>query len=70
MRIEELMRDLANEVTIIHNLQQVVRISDISAFMTMGDGRPGRLVGVGPTHDLFATLTGPRTADYVSGRFS
>jgi phosphate transport system ATP-binding protein len=71
LRIEDLMRELSENYTIIivtHNMQQAARVSDLTAFMTMGEGRAGELVEVGPTRELFTSPTDPRTEDYITGR--
>ena len=42
LAIEDLMRELSREYTIIvvtHNMQQAARVSDGTAFMTMGEDR-------------------------------
>jgi phosphate transport system ATP-binding protein len=68
MRIEDVLRELKSEVTIIlvtNLVQQARRLADRTAFF-LG----GRVVEVGVTEDFF---TGPvkdqRTRDYVEGRF-
>lgn len=68
MRIEDVLRELKREVTIIlvtNLVQQARRLADRTAFLLNGE-----LVEVGPTEALF---TGPvvdqRTRDYVEGRF-
>jgi len=68
MRIEEVLRELKAEVTIImvtNLVQQARRLADRTAFFLNGE-----LVEVGVTEDLF---TGPvkdqRTRDYLEGRF-
>jgi phosphate transport system ATP-binding protein len=66
-RIEELLIELKSRYTIVivtHNMQQAARISDITAFMLLGD-----LVEVGNTQTLFALQSDPRTEQYISGRF-
>ena len=75
-KIEELMRQLALEYTIIivtHNMQQAARVSDRTAFFTAEldeDGiRHGRLVEYGPTRQIFSAPQDKRTEDYISGRF-
>jgi phosphate transport system ATP-binding protein len=71
LRIEELMRELVKRYTIVvvtHNMQQAARVSDITAFMTMGADRAGELVEVGPTSRIFTNPTDPRTEDYITGR--
>ncbi len=73
LRIEELIRELKDRVTIIivtHNMQQAARVSDRTAFFTIeNEGEPGRLVETGPTDEIFTKPSNPRTEAYVSGRF-
>jgi len=72
LRIEELMRELAGEYTIIivtHNMQQAARVSDYTAFMLADERRIGELVEFGPTELLFTSPTDKRTEDYITGRF-
>ncbi len=72
LRVEELMRDFRDEVTIIivtHNMQQAARVSDVTAFMMMGAGRAGELVESNTTVDLFNRPKDRRTEDYITGRF-
>jgi phosphate transport system ATP-binding protein len=72
LRIEELLRDLREHLTIIivtHNLQQAARVSDTTAFMLAGHDRVGELVEVGPTRQLFTNPRDPRTEAYITGRF-
>ena len=72
LRIEELLRQLRGEVTIIivtHNLQQAARVSDYTAFMLMGEGRAGELIEMGKTDELFKDPVDKRTEDYITGRF-
>jgi phosphate transport system ATP-binding protein len=72
LRIEELMRELRGQVTIVivtHNLQQAARVSDYTAFMLMGEGRAGELIEMGATDDLFKNPVDKRTEDYITGRF-
>ncbi|MFJ3927369.1 phosphate ABC transporter ATP-binding protein [Streptomyces sp. NPDC090022] len=71
-RIEETIRELADEVTIVivtHNMQQAARVSDQCAFFLAEQGTPGRIVEHGPTPAMFSSPTDQRTADYVEGRF-
>jgi phosphate transport system ATP-binding protein len=66
-RVEELVYELRDEVTIIivtHNMQQAGRISDRTAFMLSGE-----LIEVGATSAMFTTPRDPRTEAYVTGRF-
>jgi phosphate transport system ATP-binding protein len=72
LRVEELMREFRDEVTIIivtHNMQQAARVSDVTAFMMMGAGRAGELVELNTTFDLFNKPRDRRTEDYITGRF-
>lgn len=71
LRIEDLMRELVADYTIVivtHNMQQAARVSDMTAFMTMGEGRAGELVEYGPTRQLFTGPHDRRTEDYITGR--
>jgi len=66
-RIEELIRELRGEYTIIivtHNMQQAARISDYTAFMYVG-----KLIEFGHTQDLFTVPVKKQTEDYITGRF-
>ena len=72
LRIEELMRRLAENYTIIivtHNMQQAARVSDMAAFLMMEEDRAGVLVEYGPTSQLFTNPKDKRTEDYITGRF-
>ena len=71
-RIEELMAELKNRVTIVivtHNMQQAARVSDLCAFLLMGEDGAGEQIEVEPTHKLFTNPNDPRTLDYIHGRF-
>jgi phosphate transport system ATP-binding protein len=72
LRIEELMRELKENYTIVivtHNMQQAARASDVTAFLTMGDDRAGYLVEMAPTQDIFTRPAHRLTEDYITGRF-
>ncbi len=72
LAIEDLMRELSRDYTIIvvtHNMQQAARVSDWTAFMTMGEDRAGYLVEVGGTHQIFTNPRDERTEGYITGRF-
>ncbi|HEY7926470.1 MAG: phosphate ABC transporter ATP-binding protein PstB [Candidatus Dormibacteria bacterium] len=72
LKVEELMREFRDEVTIIivtHNMQQAARVSDVTAFMMMGAGRAGELVEINSTIDFFNRPKDRRTEDYITGRF-
>ena len=71
-RIEELISELKDRVTIVivtHNMQQAMRLSDMCAFLLMGEDRAGELIEVAPTTKLFSAPSDSRTDDYVNGRF-
>jgi phosphate transport system ATP-binding protein len=71
-RIEETIRELGTEVTIVivtHNMHQAARVSDVTAFFLGDQDRPGTIVECGPTTELFSTPNDPRTEDYIQGRF-
>jgi phosphate transport system ATP-binding protein len=72
LKIEDLMRNLAKEYTIIivtHNMQQAARVSDMAAFMMIEEDKVGVLVEYGPTSQLFTNPKDKRTEDYITGRF-
>ncbi len=72
LKIEDLMRSLAKEYTIVivtHNMQQAGRVSDMTAFMMMGGDRAGALIEYGQTHQIFTNPRDKRTEDYITGRF-
>lgn len=76
LRIEDLMRDLRKQYTIIivtHNMQQASRVSDYTAFMSLDrsniEQRIGILVEYGPTQKLFLNPENKETEDYITGRF-
>ncbi len=68
MRIEEVLKELRREMTIImvtNLVQQARRIADRTAFLLNGE-----LVEVGPTEQIFSDHpTQQKTFDYVSGTF-
>ena len=72
LKIEETIRELSKEVTIIivtHNMQQAVRVSDYTAFFLAEEGTPGHVVEQGATTEIFGNPQEQRTLDYVNGRF-
>jgi len=72
LRIEELIAELRETYTIVivtHNMQQASRVSDRTAFFTMGEDRAGYLVEVDDTVKIFTNPTEQLTEDYISGRF-
>ena len=72
LRIEELMRELSEEYTIVivtHNMQQASRVSDYTAFMLAGEERIGELIEFNATSQIFTRPQDQRTEDYITGRF-
>jgi phosphate transport system ATP-binding protein len=66
MRIEELMRGLAAEFTIVivtHNMQQAARVSDKTGLFWLG-----KLVEFDETNKIFTRPASRQTEDYVTGR--
>ncbi|MBP1658784.1 MAG: phosphate transporter, ATPase subunit [Bacteroidetes bacterium] len=67
LRIEELMRELKKQYTIVivtHNMQQAARVSDYTAFLYLGE-----IVEFGETKQIFTAPRQKRTEDYITGRF-
>lgn len=67
LRIEETLQSLRERFCIAivtHNLQQAARVSNVTAFMYLGD-----LIEAGPTEQMFTAPKDRRTDDYVTGRF-
>jgi phosphate transport system ATP-binding protein len=66
-KIEELVRELKKELTIVivtHNMQQAARISDHTAFFLNGE-----VIEMSETEKLFSSPSDKRTEDYISGKF-
>jgi phosphate transport system ATP-binding protein len=67
LRVEETLQSLRESYCIAivtHNLQQAARVSNVTAFMYLG-----QLVEMGPTGQIFTAPKQRRTDDYVTGRF-
>ena len=72
LRVEELIAELRRQYTIVivtHNMQQASRVSDRTAFFTMGAERAGYLVEADDTVKIFTNPAEQLTEDYISGRF-
>ena len=77
LKIEETMHELKKSFTIVivtHNMQQAVRVSDMTAFFNAeaiegGSGKVGYLVEFNETEMIFNSPSQQATQDYVSGRF-
>lgn len=66
-KIEELCISLKEKYTIIivtHNMQQAVRISDMTAFFLLGE-----MIEFSETEKMFSMPKDKRTEDYITGRF-
>jgi phosphate transport system ATP-binding protein len=66
-RIEQLIEELKSEFTIVivtHNMQQAARVSDLTAFMYLGE-----LVEFDQTEKIFTKPEKKQTEDYITGRF-
>ena len=66
-RIEELMRQLKKNYTIVivtHNMQQAARVSDFVAYFYLGE-----LIEFGTTQFIFTRPRRQETEDYITGRF-
>jgi phosphate transport system ATP-binding protein len=66
-KIEELIHNLKKDLTIIivtHNMQQAARVSDLTAFMYLGE-----LVEYGGTKQIFENPQKELTERYISGKF-
>jgi phosphate transport system ATP-binding protein len=72
-KVEDLMYELAPEMTIIivtHNMQQAARVSDYMAFFLQEHaGEPATLIEYGVTSEIFSAPSDQRTEDYITGRF-
>jgi phosphate transport system ATP-binding protein len=66
LKVEELMRELAEGYTIVvvtHNMQQAARVSHFTGFFWLGE-----LVEFGVTSDLFSNPQKELTESYITGR--
>jgi phosphate transport system ATP-binding protein len=77
LKVEETMHELKRSYTIVivtHNMQQAVRVADMTAFYNAeavdgGSGKVGYLVEFDRTESIFNSPSQQATLDYVSGRF-
>jgi phosphate transport system ATP-binding protein len=66
-KIEDLIFDLKRKLTVIivtHNMQQAARVSDVPAFMYLGE-----LIEVSPTKKMFENPAEKLTEEYITGHF-
>ncbi len=78
IKIEETIHELKNNYTIVivtHNMQQALRVSDMTAFFNAceteenEDGKVGYLVEFDKTSKIFNSPKEKATKDYISGKF-
>jgi phosphate transport system ATP-binding protein len=77
LKVEETIHELKRSYTIVivtHNMQQAVRVADMTAFYNAeavegGSGKIGYLVEFSATEKIFNTPAQKATLDYVSGKF-
>jgi phosphate transport system ATP-binding protein len=66
-KVEELIAELKNDYTVVivtHNMQQAARVSDLTAYMYLGE-----LIEFGETSQIFMKPGKQQTEDYITGRF-
>ena len=66
-KIEDLTLELKQKYTIVmvtHNMQQAVRVADMTAFFLLGE-----VVEYDDTEKMFSSPGDKRTEDYITGRF-
>lgn len=66
-KIEDLIFELKEKVTVVivtHNMQQAARVSDVTAFMYLGE-----LIEASPTKDVFENPANKLTEEYITGHF-
>ncbi|MBD2446275.1 phosphate ABC transporter ATP-binding protein [Nostoc sp. FACHB-152] len=73
MKVENLIQSLRlrsnlTMVIISHNLQQVTRVSDFTAFFQTNENRIGHMVEFGTTKKIFSSAVDARTREYVLAR--
>jgi len=66
-KIEELIVSLKDDYTVVivtHNMQQAARVSDLTAFLYLGE-----LIEYGSTKDIFENPKSEITEKYITGKF-
>jgi phosphate transport system ATP-binding protein len=66
-KVESLIHELSERYTIVivtHNMQQAARVSEVTAFLYLGE-----LIEVGVTEKIFTAPDKRETEDYITGRF-
>ncbi|WP_435107873.1 phosphate ABC transporter ATP-binding protein PstB [Nocardiopsis synnemataformans] len=73
LAIEDLIHQLKENYTIVivtHNMQQAARVSDRTAFFNLSaPGKPGKLIEMGETNQMFTRPEKKETENYITGRF-
>ena len=73
LAIEDLIHKMKEDYTIVivtHNMQQAARVSDRTAFFNLSaPGKPGRLIEMGETNQMFTRPEKQETENYITGRF-
>ena len=73
LAIEDLIHKLKEDYTIVivtHNMQQAARVSDRTAFFNLSaPGKPGKLIEMGETNQMFTRPDKKETENYITGRF-
>ncbi len=72
-KVEELIQSLRSTYTIVivsHNMRQITRLSDFTAFFCLNDNQTSKLVEFGSTYKLFSNPSDYRTRDYVLPRMN
>ena len=73
LAIEDLIHKLKEDYTIVivtHNMQQAARVSDRTAFFNLSaPGKPGKLIEMGETNQIFTRPEKKETENYITGRF-
>jgi phosphate transport system ATP-binding protein len=67
LKIEELIAELKEQYTVVivtHNMQQAARVSDMTAFLYLGE-----LIEFDVTRKIFTNPAKTQTEDYITGRF-
>ena len=67
LKIEELIDELKEQYTVVivtHNMQQAARVSDMTAFLYLGE-----LIEFDETKKIFTNPAKTQTEDYITGRF-
>src|SRR5690349_24727664 len=65
--VEELVHELKVDYTVVivtHNMQQAARVSDLTAYMYLGE-----LIEFDTTDKIFTTPKQKATEDYITGKF-